>query len=460
MVAPSLLVERYRIDRQVGIGGMGTVFSAVDEKLKRRVAVKLLKEELASDPRFIERFRREARAAAALSHPNVASVFDYGEQDGRPFIVMELVDGRDLSRVMREEGPITVERATAITEQIARALGHAHAAGLVHRDVKPHNAIVTKDDHVKVTDFGIARATGESTLTATGTILGTAQYLSPEQASGETPGPQSDVYSLGIVLYEVLTGAVPFTGDSPISVALRHVRDQVPPPSSIDPSIPEHLDRLVERATAKQPEARFRDGNAFAAALSGTEAMPPTVVAAITPGEGPGAWPFTHPPRWDPSRLGRIVIATFIILFLIALGALAYRLTSSTEPIRDGNRQRAAGGGANEPSPTETRSPTSFTMPDYRARPAHEARAELSALGIQVEPLLEECGQPEGYVCEQSPGPGSTVERGDAVTLVVSTAEGGDEGGDEESDDDADSGVGKKDKVPPGQAKKDKEGDD
>ena len=432
---------------------MGTVFSAVDERLKRRVAVKLLKEELSSDPRFIERFRREARAAAALSHPNVASVFDYGEQDARPFIVMELVDGRDLSRVMREESRIDIGRVAAIIEQIARALGHAHAAGLVHRDVKPHNAIVTDDDRVKVTDFGIARATGESTLTATGTILGTAQYLSPEQASGETPGPPSDVYSLGIVLYELLTGAVPFTGDSPISVALRHVRDEVPPPSSIDPSIPEHFDRLVERATAKQPEARFPDGNAFAAAITGTEE--PATTEIVSPDSDAPTWPFTHPPRWDPSRVGRIVIATFIILFLIALSALAFRLASSTEQTRERNRARAAGGVGGTPSPTKTAAATGFELQDYRGHPAADAEVELSALGIEIVTDSQECGQPEGHVCEQSPGPGSTVEEGDAVTLVVSTSQD-----DEESDDDDDSGVGKKDKVPPGQAKKDKEDDD
>ena len=447
MVAPTSLAGRYTIGTQVGIGGMGTVFSAVDERLGRRVAVKLLKEELASDPRFIERFRREARAAAALSHPNVASVFDYGESDGLPFIVMELVDGRDLSRV-RDDGPLDEARTRGIATQIALALGHAHSAGLVHRDVKPHNVIVTDDDRVKVTDFGIARATGESTLTATGTILGTAQYISPEQASGETLGPASDVYSLGIVLYEMLTGAVPFTGDSPVSVALRHVRDEVPPPSSIDPKIPSEYDALVAKATAKQPEDRFLDGTDFAAALSGEVAAGPATVPMTDPGGDAAPWPFANPPRWDPNRIGKTVIAVFAVLFVIALGALAFRLADTTEKIRDRNRDRAGA--------TDSRSPTepAFTLADYTGRPLDEVAAELAAAGIEFEQSPAECEQPENYICEQSPEAGSAISEGQAVTLVVSTSEG-----DDESEDDEDSGVGKKDKVPPGQAKKDK-GDD
>lgn len=450
MVAPTSLAGRYTIDTQIGIGGMGTVFSAMDERLGRRVAVKLLKEELASDPKFIERFRREARAAAALSHPNVAGVFDYGESDGRPFIVMELIDGRDLSRVMRDDGPLGEARTRTITTQIALALGHAHSAGLVHRDVKPHNVIVTGDDRVKVTDFGIARATGESTLTATGTILGTAQYISPEQASGETLGPPSDVYSLGIVLYEMLTGAVPFTGDSPVSVALRHVRDEVPPPSSIDPKIPSEYDELVAKATAKQPNDRFVDGTDFAAALSGGAATGPATVAMTDPAGVVAAWPFANPPRWDPARIGKTVIAVFVILFVIALGALAFRLADTTEKIRDRNRNRAAA--EDSPSPTES----TFTLDDYTAMPVDEVVSLLAANGIEVEQDPTECEQPENFVCDQSPDPGSTISEGQAVTLVVSTSDGDDE----ESEDDKDSGVGKNDKVPPGHAKKDKEDDD
>ena len=424
---------------------MGTVFCAADERLGRDVALKLLKEELSSDPRFIERFRREARAAAALSHPNVASVFDYGEDSGRYFIVMELVEGRDLARLIREDGPLDAERARSLAAQIARGLGHAHAGGLIHRDVKPHNVVVMEDDRVKVTDFGIARATGESTLTATGTILGTAQYVSPEQASGETPGPPSDVYSLGIVLFEMVTGAVPFTGDSPITVALRHVRDDVPAPSSIEPSVPPDIDEIVATATAKQPEQRYRDGNAFAAALAG-EPVPPATAEMTAPAPAASTWPFTHPPRWDPARLGRTVVIAFGALFLIALAALGYRLAKTTEPIRERNQQatRELGEQAEETTPAAE----TFTVDDYRGQPADDAIPELEAAGIEAVAEPQECGQPFGYVCEQSPAPGTVLEQGGSVTLVVSTSED-----DEESDEEDDSEGDEEDKGPPEHAK-------
>lgn len=424
---------------------MGTVFAAIDDRLGRAVAVKVLKEELSADQRFVERFRREARSAAALSHPNIASVFDYGEDEGRYFIVMELVEGRDLARVIREDGPLDAPRATNLATQIARGLGHAHSGGLIHRDVKPHNVIVMDGDRVKVTDFGIARATGESTLTATGTILGTAQYVSPEQASGETPGPASDVYSLGILLFEMVTGAVPFTGDSPITVALRHVRDEVPAPSSIEPSVPGAIDDVVARATAKQPEQRFADGNAFAAALSGEADLPPT--AEMTdPGTETTAWPFTHPPRWDPNRLGRTVLIVFGALFLIALAALGYRLAKTTEPIRERNA-------ASQDLGNETESPKAreITLSDYRGEPADEVIPELEGAGLEVTPQSEECGQPLGYVCEQSPEPGATVPQGERVTLVISTSESDEESDDEEDDDDSEGD--EKEKGPPEHAK-------
>ena len=440
-----MLADRYLTEQQIGIGGMGTVFSAEDQRLSRNVAIKLLKEELSADPKFVERFRREARAAAALAHPNIANVFDYGEDDGRYFIVMELVEGRDLARLMREDGPLDSQRALLFTEQIARALGHAHSAGLIHRDVKPANVIVTEDDRVKVTDFGIARAIGDSTLTATGTIMGTAQYISPEQASGESLGPPSDVYALGIVLYEMVTGTVPFTGDSPVSLALRHLREEVPKPSELDPALPREIDELVATATAKQPDDRYRDGNAFADALTG-ESAPQT---APLPVAETLAWPFEQPPRYDPRRLGKIVLLTFGILFLIALTALGIRLASRETP-----RERAATNGGRPTNTERTPVVETFALPDYRGQQADQAIADLGALGLAPIEEPGECGQDKGVVCEQSPEPGSAVAAGDSVTLLISTSQS-----DEESDEDDDSGVGSKDKVPPGQEKKEKDED-
>ncbi|MGH8881279.1 MAG: protein kinase domain-containing protein, partial [Stackebrandtia sp.] len=247
------------------------MWRAEDSRLGRIVAVKQLRDSLAGDPAFVERFRREARAVAALSHPNIAGVFDYGEDEGKHFIVMEHVPGRDLSQVIREDGPLDSDRATSITAQVCDALGHAHAAGVIHRDVKPANIIVTDDGRVKVTDFGIARAVGDTTLTAAGSVLGTAHYVSPEQAGGERVSGASDIYSLGIVLYEMLTGSVPFTGDSPIAVAMRHLSDDVPPPSELQSEVPAHLDDAVARATAKEPTDRFPTAEEMAAALRRTD---------------------------------------------------------------------------------------------------------------------------------------------------------------------------------------------
>nr|MDQ3958632.1 protein kinase [Actinomycetota bacterium] len=286
---PALLGGRYRLGERIAAGGMGTVYTATDERLGRQVAVKVLRDELADDDRFVERFRREARAAASLTHPNVAAVFDYGgdggrlggtrEQSGgrlggtrersggRPFIVMELARGRDLAMLLREEGPLAPERAAAIGAQVCDALAHAHAAGLVHRDVKPANVIVDEADAVKVTDFGIARAAGESTLTVTGSVLGSAHYIAPEQASGGQVTAATDVYAAGILLYEMLTNALPFTGESALAIAMRHVSDEVPAPSAVNPRVPEWLDGIVARATAKDPAARWADARDMAEAL-------------------------------------------------------------------------------------------------------------------------------------------------------------------------------------------------
>ena len=262
------LLDRYHLEERIAAGGMGTVWAAQDERLGRRVAVKMLKDDLAGDPRFVERFRREARAVAALGHPNIANVFDYGEDHGKHFIVMELVEGRDLARLLREEGPMNAGRAAGIAAQACEALGHAHLAGVIHRDVKPGNVMVGDDDRVKVTDFGIARAQGDTSLTATGSVLGTSHYLSPEQAAGGSIGPPSDVYSMGCVLYEMLTGAVPFTGESPVGIAMRHVSEEVPPPSSLAADVPPAVDDVVAKATAKDPKDRFADGRDMAAALA------------------------------------------------------------------------------------------------------------------------------------------------------------------------------------------------
>jgi len=268
-IAPGTLIDdRYRVISRVGSGGMADVYCAEDTQLGRRVAVKLLHERFAQDAEFVERFRREASSAAALSHANIVSVYDRGEWGGTYYIAMELLEGRSLDAIVREEAPLTPERAIEMTEQVLRAARFAHKRGVVHRDLKPHNVLVDEEGRVKVTDFGIARA-GSSEITQTGSIMGTARYLSPEQAQGEQIGPSSDLYAIGILLYELLTGTVPFEGDSVVAIALRHLSEPPRPPSTLVSSISPNLDAIVLRALAKDPRQRFADADEFLAALAG-----------------------------------------------------------------------------------------------------------------------------------------------------------------------------------------------
>lgn len=458
MVAGALLSDRYRIDRRLAVGGMGTVYIATDQRLGREVAVKVLKEELAHDDRFVERFRREARAAGALTHPNVANVYDFAEDKGQHYMVMELAHGRDLARVLREEGPLSPERSALITAQIANALQHAHSAGLVHRDIKPANVIVDDNNRAKVTDFGIARAVGESTLTATGSVLGTAHYISPEQAGGGEVGPASDIYSLGIVLYEMLTGSLPFTGDSAIGVAMRHVSDQVPAPSELNPEVSRELDDVVSRATEKDPARRFPDAGAFATAVEGAvtgEMVAPTAAMGASAGTEvmQTVWPIPGS-RWDPHKLGRRVLIGLAALAVIALLLLLNRLGDDpTEPA--GNREPVAEQDQPEaeeeqPEPVEE----GFVVPDgIIGAPYEEVEAQLKEAGLSVGKEDVPHDSEPGTVLEADPPAGTTLQEGDPITLIVSAGPDEDE---EDEEDDGETG-------PPEHSKgkgKDKEKDD
>src|SRR5215217_8114165 len=262
----TLFDSRYRIMRKLGSGGMANVYLAEDQELGRRVAIKILNERHAGDEQFVERFRREAKNAASLSHQNIVSIYDRGEAEGTYYIAMEYLNGRSLKELILSRGPAPMSVAVDYARQILSALRFAHRNGIVHRDIKPHNVLVDPEGHVKVTDFGIARA-GASQMTEEGSIIGTAQYLSPEQARGTQVDQRSDLYSLGIVLYEMLTGEVPFTGDSPVEIAMRHLSDTPRPPSMVRPEIPPDLDMVVLRALAKRPEDRFQTAEEMDAEL-------------------------------------------------------------------------------------------------------------------------------------------------------------------------------------------------
>src|ERR1700761_1697635 len=266
-LSPGAIVDnRYKVLSRLGAGGMADVFLAEDQQLGRKVALKLLHRRFAADPDFVERFRREAQAAAGLQHPNVVSVYDRGNFEDTYYIAMEYLPGRSLKQLIRQEAPLDPVRAIDITIQILKAARFAHRRGVIHRDLKPHNVIVDDADQAKVTDFGIARA-GASDMTETGSIMGTAQYLSPEQAQGHAVSEPGDLYSIGIVLYEMLTGRVPFDGESPVSIALKHVSEAPIPPSQINPDIPSALEQVVLWALNKDPADRPADADEFIRAL-------------------------------------------------------------------------------------------------------------------------------------------------------------------------------------------------
>ncbi len=249
---------RYEILGRVGGGGMAIVYKGLDILLHRHVAVKVLRQQYVHDEEFIQRFRREAQAAASLSHPNVVSIYDVGQEEDIHYIVMEYVEGTTLNEQIKEKAPLQVEEAVHIASQICDALDHAHHNQIIHRDIKPHNILIGKNGRVKVTDFGIARAVTSSTITQTGSVVGSVHYFSPEHAKGTPTGEQSDLYSLGIVMYQMLTGRLPFLGESPISVALKHLQEDVEEPRKVNPLIPQSVENIILRAMRKSTSERYR----------------------------------------------------------------------------------------------------------------------------------------------------------------------------------------------------------
>jgi serine/threonine-protein kinase len=282
---PQILLGRYEVGPLLGAGGMAEVYEGHDRLLARRVAIKILLAQYAHDPAFLARFRREAQAAASLSHPNIVGVFDTGSEGDTWFIVMEYIDGRTLKDIIRAEGALYWTRAAEVAADVAGALAVAHARGIVHRDVKPGNVMLTTEGKVKVMDFGIARATAVPSITQTSAVVGTAQYIAPEQAQGLEVDARSDVYSLGCCLYEMVTGQVPFTGPTPVAIAYRHVREDPTPPRALNPDVPVPLERVCLKAMAKRPEDRYQTAVEMQRDLERVRVGEPVTVAGPLPSQ-------------------------------------------------------------------------------------------------------------------------------------------------------------------------------
>src|SRR4051812_19741001 len=336
-----LLSGRYRLDAQIGAGGMSTVYRAFDANLERRVAIKLLHREIAADSDQLERFRREARAVAQLSHPHIVGVIDAGEDENRPYIVFEYVEGQTLKDRIRQLGRLPVDESLAYAIETARALGCAHSHDIVHRDVKPQNVLTDPEGSAKVTDFGIARSLRDDGLTADGRVLGTTDYVSPEQALGHEVNGQSDIYSLGVVLYEMLTGDVPFHGENQISVAMKHVREDLPDIQVLRPEVSATLAAVLDRMTDKSLAHRYADvpsliadleeALAIEAARSGTSTGEATAVIRTLP---------AHARRRLPFRM-RHPISLLALIGLFAVGAVIVALIA-----HQGARRTPRGTGA------------------------------------------------------------------------------------------------------------------
>ncbi|HEV2951473.1 MAG TPA: Stk1 family PASTA domain-containing Ser/Thr kinase [Actinomycetota bacterium] len=430
----TLFDGRYRILRKLGSGGMANVYLAEDEDLGRRVAIKILNERYASDDSFNERFRREAKSAAGLSHPNIVSIYDRGEAEDIPYIAMEVIEGRSLKELIMTAGPLPIPQAVEHAKQILSALRFAHRNGIIHRDIKPHNILLGAEDRLKVTDFGIARA-GASQMTEVGSIMGTAQYLSPEQARGAPVTAASDLYSVGIVLYEMLTGKTPFTGDTPIEIAMKHLNEPPRPPSELRSEITPELDQIVLRALAKDANERYQSAEEFSADLDRVEAgipvSPETTAAAtailtgvpatdatqvLPPDAGtrvlpprptaPARRPPGYPPDYgyrEPSRRRRRWVPWLLaLLFVAAAAAAGWYVYSQIQDER------------NEPKPVG--------VPLVVGLREDAAIEQIEKVGL--EPIVERESSTEqkaGLVARQDPGPDRRLLEGEEVTIFVST---------------------------------------
>jgi beta-lactam-binding protein with PASTA domain len=427
-----VLNGRYELHSRIARGGMADVFLAHDQLLDRPVAVKVLFPQFAAEPQFVERFRREAQAAANLNHPSIVAVFDWGEHDNTYFIVMEYVEGRSLAEVLRAEGTLHPDRASEIATDVAAALGFAHRNGTVHRDVKPGNILITPSGQVKVTDFGIARAFGGGDeLTQSGSVMGTASYFSPEQAQGKPVDPRSDLYSLGVVLFEMVCGRPPFVGESPVQIAFQHVQNEPPMPTSINPAVPADLEGIIARLLAKNPATRYASAEDVRGDLRRFREGQPLVGIAsapvITPVNTNPAGPDTAGTRAVIDSTRAIPVAEAVDspaaageyyepprrngLFLISLGVLMLALVGLTVFIA-----QFLDNGAGTSGPSDVKVPNVINLSQS------DAEGALTAVGLVADLRFEENGDvTPGLVFEQVPGDGEEIPEGNTVRLVVAT---------------------------------------
>ncbi|WP_242653645.1 Stk1 family PASTA domain-containing Ser/Thr kinase [Thermincola potens] len=402
--------NRYEILSQLGGGGMALVYKARCTLLQRIVTIKVLRPEFTSDPDFVDRFRNEAQAVARLSHPNIVGIYDVGEENGIHYIVMEYIEGRNLKEVIHEKGALPVNEAVNIAKQICDALSHAHENGIIHRDIKPHNILLANNGRVKVTDFGIARAVTASTITQHGTILGSVHYISPEQAKGQPATAQSDLYSAGVVLYEMLTGKVPFEADTPVSVALKHIQEKPAIPSTVNPQVTPELDKVILRAMEKDPGLRYQTAKSMADDLNtvllgrisdetkaidmdefATKVMP---VVSDTGQEGGTGESRKERRRKRVRPMVKVYAAVIILGILIGLayGLNAFMYVPEVE------------------------------VPDVTNMPLDTALRALEAIGLKAEFTRQNHPEVEaGNVISQEPGPGEKIKKNRTVMLYVSS---------------------------------------
>ena len=405
-----LLGERYRLVRMIGSGGMGTVWEAEDETLGRPVAVKVLSESLAAGERAVRRFEREARAAARLSGPHIAAVYDFGRSEDRPYIVMELIPGETLADRLAREGPLPPQEAARIATQVAEALEEAHGAGIVHRDVKPGNVMLTPAGDVKVMDFGIAAAAWAERVTTSGLVLGTPSYLAPEQATSEKTTPASDVYALGAMLYEMVAGRPPFVAESPVAVALAHVREKPRPLDQVAEGVPPNLAAASMAALAKDPAERPHSAAAFAAMLrEPTVPLPPInapeeTIPLAPVARGPEETTPLSPVRRHGNRR-RIVIPVVLIAAVLLL-TLAILMVQARDRSILHRAQR------------EARVGLRVAVPELTGKTISEAQDALAEVGLGVGDVRRQPGE-AGIVISSDPPAGDRVRRDTSVTLIV-----------------------------------------